>query len=361
MGPSFRNGSDPCTCFGPGTQKNNRVLHDFAAWWLRSVRPFGAEILRVVAGPLLGFIGLFVGAWLTRSNESKKRRLEFFEKQLRELYGPLWGLRQEIQALSNFRLEVEQAHLTFHEEHMRQYRDSIPPGAYWKALRDETQGDIDYNNKLLQERLLPHYRLMRDILREKMWLADADILDHWPTLVKFIDTWDRSFETQPHPSIVRVYQVKEQRLNSLYRALEERVQGLRAALVSGEPDRINTTGAVKGVNIQLKEIKKWMFSLKSSLPRGIAPIEIPRDSTEHADDREELHKLIEGYRSYTGNVALERVRAFPWAVLIRHESDRQFEFRVEDDNGDDRTLQVLVVRPKSGNGNTDSQVRVVLE
>ena len=58
---------------------------------------------------LVGFLGVLVGAFMVRGNERGRRRLDFIEKQLRDLYSPLHSIRQEIRALSELRVRIEGA------------------------------------------------------------------------------------------------------------------------------------------------------------------------------------------------------------------------------------------------------------
>ena len=50
---------------------------------------------------------------------------------------------------------------------------------------------IDWDNTKLQEELLPAYRQMLDLFRENYWLAKPETRDHYPTLVEFVEVWNR--------------------------------------------------------------------------------------------------------------------------------------------------------------------------
>ncbi len=43
-----------------------------------------------------GLIGVTLGAWLSARREIKQRQLAFVERQLRDFYSPLLGIRNEI-------------------------------------------------------------------------------------------------------------------------------------------------------------------------------------------------------------------------------------------------------------------------
>jgi len=43
---------------------------------------------------LIGFLGVLVGAFMVRGNERGRRRLDFVQTQLRDLYSPLHSLRR---------------------------------------------------------------------------------------------------------------------------------------------------------------------------------------------------------------------------------------------------------------------------
>jgi hypothetical protein len=56
-----------------------------------------------------GLFGVWIGGSLTLRRDREERRLQFLRLQLEELYAPLYGIRLEIKAKSEFRVKVRAA------------------------------------------------------------------------------------------------------------------------------------------------------------------------------------------------------------------------------------------------------------
>ena len=159
------------------------------------------EIIRwgvsIVVPALCGLIGVIVGAYLTTRREIRQRRHAFLEKQLREFYSPMLGLRNEINIRSELRVKVHDAAGSVWASHTeRAQADSMASieaiQSLIESLRPEFDKLIEYDNTQLAETLLPLYRQMAQLFRENLWLADIETRVHYQKLIEFIDLWDRS-------------------------------------------------------------------------------------------------------------------------------------------------------------------------
>jgi hypothetical protein len=124
--------------------------------------------------PLLSFAAVFIAAWLVRVNERHKRKLEFMDKQLRELYSPILSLRKEIRALSELRVRVSSAASeTWHELCEREGAKTPDYKPFGRI--------IDYDNEQMRKVLLPRYDKMLEILTSNFYLANEAPGSIWPS------------------------------------------------------------------------------------------------------------------------------------------------------------------------------------
>src|SRR4051812_38960544 len=114
----------------------------------------------------IGFLGVLVGAFMVRGNERGRRRLDYVEKQLRDLYTPLHSLRQEIRALSELRVRIQHAaDAAWRELCADRPAGSVPDHAPFEKI-------IEYENEQLKVVLLPAYEKMLQTLRDNFYLAE---------------------------------------------------------------------------------------------------------------------------------------------------------------------------------------------
>lgn len=181
------------------------------------------KILTYIAPILSGLIGVFVGAWLSRRQSQEQWKLDFYEKQLRELYSPLASTRKEIQILSEFRLAGAEASETWWQkvcERGKYIKDMGESVKFFDEEGEKITTQIEYENKQLVEKIIPAYRLMVNILKNNYWLAEEQTKDHFPTLVKFVEVWER-YLSRTHPmDVIKEINVSENELMSFYKDVE---------------------------------------------------------------------------------------------------------------------------------------------
>jgi len=145
-----------------------------------------------------GLIGVGLGAALTTGRERAARRHRFVERQLEDFYSPMIGLRQEIRAKSELRLEISNAAGQAWTELCQETReaDATRGGVkHWTHLKEtrwpEFSRIIEYDNRQLIEELLPGYRKMFDLFRDNFWLAEDSTRSHYASLLGFVEMWNR--------------------------------------------------------------------------------------------------------------------------------------------------------------------------
>ena len=177
-------------------------------------------------------VGVLVGAGLTGWREQRARRHAFLQQQLDEFYSPMLGIRQEILAKSQLRLEISQvADVTWRELCVGKNPEEL--GRLSQETGPAFEKMIKYDNRQLTEELLPAYRKLLELFREKMWFANQSTRRHYDELVKFVGIWDRWLDRSlPREVLVKLGHTEE-RLKPLYEDLERNVALLRTQ-VAGE-------------------------------------------------------------------------------------------------------------------------------
>lgn len=134
--------------------------------------------------------GACVGGYVAHRREHGKRHRNFIERQLTEFYGPLVACRAE----------------------------------------------TDYDNASVSETLLPAYRRMVAIFRDKWSLAEPETRRHFPALVKFIEIWERHLKGGAPDAALEDLSRSEEHLKPLFADLEATHDRLRRVL-SGDAQR----------------------------------------------------------------------------------------------------------------------------
>ena len=136
-------------------------------------------------GGLLGTIGT---QWATGRREKAARQMTFKKQQLEEFYGPLLAAHREIRARGELRVKLQQAVDAQHTE------DMLDAGASGGAARHDRINaatdthipaivtNIQEEGQTFRDVLMPRYRSMIDIFRDKMWLAEPETRDYFGQL-----------------------------------------------------------------------------------------------------------------------------------------------------------------------------------
>jgi hypothetical protein len=82
----------------------------------------------------------------------------------------------------------------------------------------------------MREILMPLYREMMSVFREKMWLGEPETRTHFAALVEFVDVWDKILDDRLPVSIAPAIGHTEENLRPFYRHLETTHDNLRASI-----------------------------------------------------------------------------------------------------------------------------------
>jgi hypothetical protein len=121
--------------------------------------------------------------------------------------------------------------------------ENVGPGAESVELTrnrwPQFQALIEFDNRRLADSLLPGYRKMVSLFRDKLWLADIDTRHYYPVLVEYLDIWERWVDNSLPPELVERTGHTEARLRPFYKHIQAHYEELRAAVASGDPDISN--------------------------------------------------------------------------------------------------------------------------
>jgi len=186
---------------------------------------------------LAGFLGVLVGAWLTSKREERQRRFAFLERQLRDFYSPLIGLRSEIRKKSELRLRISSAANTEWQRLCEQMRNTARPEENLERLQKEKGPQFDaiinYNNEQFAKDILPAYRQMLAVFRDNLWLADPETRPHFDNLLEFVDLWERWVARSIPHEVIKYLGHTEETLHPFYDHLEKKLDELRLRLSEG--------------------------------------------------------------------------------------------------------------------------------
>lgn len=143
------------------------------------------------------------------------------------------GLRTEIRALSELRLKLQnEAHAAWQD-----LAGNVQPGPEAQALTaarlPQFEALIEHDNTKLHERLIPAYRKMLDLFREKIWLAEDETRGYYAEFVEFVDIWERWLAGSLPPELIERTGHTEQKLHPFYKHLEAQHLRLRRTVARG--------------------------------------------------------------------------------------------------------------------------------
>jgi hypothetical protein len=182
-------------------------------------------------------LSALTAAWFTRRHYLHQRRLAFREQQLREFYSAILGLRKIIQAKTEIRVKVWTASDETWKQLCQEARRSYAPIETQERLSRERfpsfQKGIDFDQDQLRNEVLPMFRQMVVLFKEKYWLADPDTQQFLPALTEFVELWDRNIAGAMPWEVIEHLKPTEKGVEPFYQHIELKHEALRKEL-SGE-------------------------------------------------------------------------------------------------------------------------------
>jgi len=182
-----------------------------------------------------GLGGVMLGAWLSGRRETRQRQLVFVERQLRKFYSPLLGIRSEIRMRSELRVRVQNAADTewrrLCEEKRQIGVDALQKLTYERGK--EFTKIIEYDNRQLEEDLIPAYRNMVKLFRGNMWLAEPETKEYFKILLEFVELWERWLAKTLPREVIKALEHGEESLHPFYDHLQSKHDESREKLKRG--------------------------------------------------------------------------------------------------------------------------------
>jgi len=176
-----------------------------------------------------GWIGALINNWMMVRRETAARAVQFRKQQLEQFYGPLVAIHKEIRARSELRVKLQNAIDSRHVQDMllagpgktEEASDAHLPSIV-KNVQDE--------NETFRNVLMPRYREMINVFRDKMWLAERETREFFNSLIEFVDVWDKILDDKLPRSVAPAIGHTEENLKPFYRHLEEVHDRLRSEI-----------------------------------------------------------------------------------------------------------------------------------
>lgn len=204
-------------------------------------------VVSVALPALAGLGGVLLGARMSERRDRAQRRAAFIERQLRELYSPLPGLRAEIQALTELREDaaggaagttwedlISKAQQRGGDDHQKRISEV-------QRVREERwpafEAQIKFDNEQFKNHFLPSYRQMLKTLRDNLWLAEPCTREHFEELTRYVAIWERHLAETIVPEAIAALGHTEAKLQPFYQNLIAVHDRLGGELAAGEPVR----------------------------------------------------------------------------------------------------------------------------
>jgi len=193
--------------------------------------------------PILGTLGIgalggavagaIITQVMTNARDRRTQRIAHRKQQLEQFYGPLLAARKEIRARSELRVKLQEALDAQHST----LEAAASGGVIGRDDRINAATDkpsilanIQDEGQTFRDVLMPRYRNMIDIFRDKMWLAEPETRKYFGQLIEFVDVWDKILDGKLPRSVAPAINHTEANLKPFYTHLEEAHDRLRSEM-----------------------------------------------------------------------------------------------------------------------------------
>jgi hypothetical protein len=217
------------------------------------------DVLNPLISALSGLGGVWLGGWLSDRRERDKRRTDFITRQLTELYGPLVSMSAEIEVRNALRDKISKANIEARREQMRMANQGDPNEA--RQVAKET-GTVSlklskYEDASLREILMPIYRSMLSLCREKVWLTEPETRKHFTMLIEYVEILDRIIRDALPFDVLEHLDHDDEAPYIFYAHLEETSDRLKLSLTERKPSTASSVG--DSLRAQYRRIRRIMI------------------------------------------------------------------------------------------------------
>lgn len=190
-----------------------------------------SAIAVAVIGLFGSVVGIFLTALLAEWRERRKQRTDCIERQLSELYGPLLSLRKHVTVRYEFHNKIASAILKASDKRDPELRKIGCDDQQIAAVTTSHLNKFDdYDQKTLEDLLMPDYRQMIVLFREKISLAEVSTRRRFENLFEYVETWELFLRKVITSEVTKQLEQGEFKLVPLYQDLEQIHDRLRNEL-----------------------------------------------------------------------------------------------------------------------------------
>ncbi len=172
-----------------------------------------------------------VGGWITTRSQKIERQHQRIREQLSSFYSVLLGIRSQILAKSEVRLKLRKIAQRIQQADFIQAQSNPEVRQYLSTIKNpEFRKLIGYDNQQLQDELVPQYREMLAHVTKNMWLAEPSTLEHYATLVEYVELWNRALDHAIPSDVLLELDHDEKKLYLFYADLNSQFKRLQEEL-----------------------------------------------------------------------------------------------------------------------------------
>jgi hypothetical protein len=190
----------------------------------------GWSVLNAGIAAGAGLVGVSIGAWMTGRNQKAERKNARIKTQLQDFYSPILGMRSEIKAKSESRLQVTNVAGAAWAEEFAGVREPDAKKKIDEEMGPKYERVHNYNDVLLKEQIVPLYREMLKHFTKHTWLSEASTRSCYGELCAFVEIWNRALDDSLPGKVRAKLQHDETKVYPFYDDLQKNFDRLTAEL-----------------------------------------------------------------------------------------------------------------------------------
>jgi hypothetical protein len=189
------------------------------------------KLIQSILPALTGFLGVFVGGWISGRHLKQERKHKRIREQLEGFYSPMLGMRVEIRAKSELRVKISSvADAAWQESVARLAGNYDAIAKLEKNSFLEFEKVIQYDEQQLRDELMPIYEKMVQHFSSHLWLAEPSTRAHYSDLVEYVEIWSRFLKNTIPLQVIKKIEHSEAKLKPFYDDLVSQMEKLQKAL-----------------------------------------------------------------------------------------------------------------------------------
>jgi len=184
-------------------------------------------LLKVFIPSFVTLVAVVLAYLFALSQARKKRVTDLIEKQLTEFYSPILGCIRKIHAQSKLRFELSGAS----DVAWKKICENAPhPFLEHEKKFEPFRKIIDYENKKLNEEVIPLYDNILNIFTSNYWLSEDKTRQYYDEYYRFVEIWHRYLSGSiPSETLTEIKHGKDL-LEPFYKNIEQTLSELKHKL-----------------------------------------------------------------------------------------------------------------------------------